>query len=181
MILPTCGINKPIKRKIFDIDNDETTDTDDEDEISETETATDNEIDVIDTAQTSIEDDLINTWEFLSPPSKEEDIIEEKWFAVIYAKKRTQHLFVAKANHRFLVDEGGQVDTVLLTCLKPKIGSGNILEETPKHLPHDQDMFNLSDVIYGSIEAIQYGSDKFNIPKYDYVKTVNRVKMLQKM
>ena len=106
------------------------------------------------------------------------------------SKKRTQHLFVAKANCRFLVDEGGQVDKVLLTCLKPKIGSGNILEETPKHLPTDQDMFNLSDVIYVPIEAIPYGSDKFKIPKYDYVvknlfdqvKTIfNRVKMLQEM
>ena len=133
------------------------------------EALTDDEMDVIDTAQTSIEDDLINTWKFLSPPSKEEDIIE-KWFAVIYAKKHTQHLFVAKANRRFLVDEGGQVDKVLLTCLKPKIGPGNILEETPKHLPPDQDMFNLSDVIYGPIEAIPYSSEKFKIPKYDCVK-----------
>ena len=86
------------------------------------------------------------------------------------------------------MDEGRQVDKVLLTCLKPKIGPGNILEETPKHLPPDQDMFNLSDVIYGPIEAILYGSEKFKIPKYDcvknlfdQVKTINRVKMLQEM
>ena len=62
--------------------------TDDEDEISETEIITDDEMDVIDIAQTSIEDDLINTLKFLSPPSKEEDIME-KWFAVVYAKKCT--------------------------------------------------------------------------------------------
>ena len=101
MILPACGINKPIKRKILDIDiDDKTRDTDDDEEILETETITNDEMDFIDIAQTSIEDDLINTGKFLRPPSKEEDIIE-KWFAVISVAK-----IGSKTSCRFLVDEG---------------------------------------------------------------------------
>ena len=42
--------------------------------------------------------------------------------------------------------------SIKVTCLKPKIGSGKIFEETPKHLPPDQDMFNLSDVIMVQVE-----------------------------
>jgi len=42
-----------------------------------------------------------------------------------------------------------------MTCLKPKVGLGNILEDTTKHLPPDQGMFDPWDVIYGPFECDQ--------------------------
>ena len=54
-----------------------------------------------------------------------------------------------------------------LTCLKPKVGLGSILEDTSKHLPLDQGMF-----MFGPMEAVPLRSNKFNIPKYEEAKTV---------
>ena len=43
--------------------------------------------------------------------------------------------------NRFLVDEDGYIDTLCMRCLKPKVGSGTILEDTPTHLPPDEHLF----------------------------------------
>ena len=40
-----------------------------------------------------------------------------------------------------------------MRCLKPKVGMGTILEDTPNHLP-DIAMFKLYDVIAGPLEVI---------------------------
>ena len=71
---------------------------------------------------------------------------------------------------RFLEDSDGKIEKVLMTCLKPKVGLGTIVEDTPKHLPPDEDMFDPWDVIYGPLQAIPHGSDKFDIPDYEKVK-----------
>ena len=71
---------------------------------------------------------------------------------------------------RFLEDSDGKVGKVLMTCLKPKVGLGTIVEDTPKHLPPDEDMFDSWDVIYGPLQAIPHGSDKFDVPDYEKVK-----------
>ena len=66
---------------------------------------------------------------FFSPPNEESEIVG-KWFACIYSTKRSPNLFIAKACKRLLVDENGAVHKILLTLLKPKIGSGTVLEKT---------------------------------------------------
>jgi len=79
----------------------------------------------------------------ISPPVKEEDIIG-KWFGVVYrTEKFAPALYVAKALKRFLADENGIVECLQMECLLPKVGSGNILIATPKHLPPDIGMFSL--------------------------------------
>ena len=51
--------------------------------------------------------------------------------------------------------------------LKPKCGSGNVLEGTPKHLPDDIENFCLSDIIAGPLTVIPKGSQKFEVPNYE--------------
>ena len=36
---------------------------------------------------------------------------------------------------RFLDDENGNVESVELSCLKPKVGLGTVMEEPPNHCP----------------------------------------------
>jgi len=52
------------------------------------------------------------------------------WYAVVWQGKRTEILYIAQATKRFLVDKDGDVDSILMRCLKPKIGSGTTLEHT---------------------------------------------------
>ena len=54
-----------------------------------------------------------------------------------------------KLLNRFLHDKDGPVQSFRIKCLKPKCGSDNVLEDTPKHLPDDIDNFCLSDIIAG--------------------------------
>ena len=70
-------------------------------------------------------DKLKKTWEYLSLPNKECDLVG-KWFAIIYDNGRRNQLFIAKVIKRFLKDEGGLVDNILLmSCLKPNSGIWN--------------------------------------------------------
>ena len=65
--------------------------------------------------------------------------------------------------------------------LKPKCGSGNILEDTPKHLPDDIDNFCLSDIIAGSLTVIPKGSQKFDVPNYEkMVELFNQVSKVER-
>ena len=49
-------------------------------------------------------------------------------------------LFIAKLLKRFLKDEDGPAEEFFMRCLKPKLDTGTTLEDTPKHLPPDEDM-----------------------------------------
>ena len=118
-----------------------------------------------------MENILRETWQAFSPPTEEVNVVGN-WYAVIYKGKRAVTLFIAKANKRFLKDENRTVDKLLMTFLKPKVGPGNILEETPKHLPPDQGMFDPWDVIHGPLKVIYQGSNKFMIPAYKKVKGI---------
>ena len=104
---------------------------------------------------------LKKTWESLSPPNKEEDL-EGKWYGVIYESKRRSMLFVGKILRRFLHDEEGPVDSLEIRCMKSKIGSGTILEDTPAHCP-DVSFFQLTDVIYGPLNVVPLKGDKFDV------------------
>ena len=90
----------------------------------------------------------------------------------MYSRKHSKILYIAKLDQRFLANVDGEVDKILMTCLKPKIGLGTILEDTPKHLPPDHKMFNPWDIIFGPMEAVPLGSNKFNISKYEEARTV---------
>ena len=53
----------------------------------------------------------------------------------------------------------------------PKVGSGAILESTSTHLPPDESLFDLEDVILGSIDVIPLkGSIMFNVPANGIIK-----------
>ena len=57
-----------------------------------------------------------------------------------------------------------------MRCLKPKVGSGNVLNDTPAYLPPDESHFSLCDVVAGLLDVIPLkGSIKFNVPKYQEV------------
>ena len=109
----------------------------------------------------------------IKPPNKEEDLVGKR-FAVVYQGQRTATLSVAKIGKRFLQDTDGEVDKLMMMCLKPKVGMGSILEGTPKCLPPDQGMFDPWYVIYGPMEAIQLGANKFDVPKYQDAKACKK-------
>ena len=48
-----------------------------------------------------------------------------------------------------------KISALSIDCLKPPIGSGNILEFIPSHLPHDIGVFPFQDTFYGPIEVYQ--------------------------
>ena len=102
----------------------------------------------------------------MSPP-KPENEIRGSWYGVIYEKGRKKILFVAKVINRFLHDENGPVDKLRMRCLKPKYGSGNLLQDTPWHLPDDVDDFSLTDVISGPLIVTPKGSENFEVKDYD--------------
>ena len=60
-----------------------------------------------------------------------------------------------------------------MRCLKPKVGSGTELEDTPDHLPEIGD-FELKDIIKGPIEVIPKGSTKFVVPDYEAIASFYR-------
>ena len=102
-------------------------------------------------SESNIDDDLdlikvlITSWNSFSPAVAEESVLG-KWYAVIYSTKRTGQLFVSKIMKHFMVDENSTVDCLNVLCLKPKVGSGTLLDDTPSHLPNIR-LFNLADVI----------------------------------
>ena len=42
--------------------------------------------------------------------------------------------------------------------LKPKVGTGDILEETPNHLPNDDWDFHLKDILCGPLEVTPHAN-----------------------
>ena len=68
------------------------------------------------------------------------------------------------------MDENGPVDSVIMRCLKPKVGSGIILEDTPSHLPPDESHFPLCNVIAGPLEVSPKCSARWKIPMYNELK-----------
>lgn len=52
--------------------------------------------------------------------------------------------------------------------MKPKIGSGTILEDTPAHCP-DISSFQLTDVIFGPLNVVPLKGNKFDVPEYKKV------------
>ena len=88
-----------------------------------------------------VTDQLLKTWKGVKPRNKDENLLG-KSYAVVYSGKRSKILFIGKLDQRFVVGADYEVDKLLITCLKPKVGLGTILEDTSKHLPPDQRMFD---------------------------------------
>ena len=80
---------------------------------------------------------------------------------------------------RFLEDEAGPVDQLLMHCLKPHFGSGIRLQDTPSHLP-DEGLFSLSDVICGPLHVIPHGAEYIDVPDYQklYLKLLDRAALV---
>ena len=117
-------------------------------------------------------------WKTLSP--MEDESIIGKWYAVVYNTKCTIILFVGKITKRFLDDKNGPVDGLEVRCLKPKVGSGTIVEDTQAHLP-DISLFNLADVIYGPLEVVLLMGGKFDVMEYQLaVEHFNHVKNMDR-
>ena len=108
-------------------------------------------------------------WADLSPPNPFDEI-EGKWFAVAWSTKKVKALYIAKVLHRFLEDEGGEVDKFQMQFLKPKLGSGTVLEDTPAHLP-DVSFVQLKDIIAGPIQVVPMRGEKRDIPDYMRIKS----------
>ena len=109
MVLPAAATTCVSKKKVA---KDETSDID-SDEIESFEES-DTCMDVISESNSSIIDDnnddliptdiLRSTWETLSPPVPEEDMLG-KWYAVICATKQARHLYVGKTLKPLLLEE----------------------------------------------------------------------------
>ena len=179
MILPAVAakIAKPLNFGSDEkMENDEESDSDVESdpdaEDSESNSGDALPIEVDPTKAAELE--MKSAWLSLSPPIAEKDIIGKR-YGVVWQGKRTETLYVAKVIKRFLVDENGPVETLLMQSLKPKLGSGITLEDIPKYLPVDEFQFRLSDIIAGPLEVIPKGSTYFDVPSYGELKDHFRI------
>lgn len=159
-------------------DGDEESDCEGDDEInedegndSEEESASDFGNKVVDNVNErkakSPSERLLETWYSLSPPTQEKDIVG-KWFAGIWATKKSKKLCIGRLMKRFLDDEDGKVTAIELSCLKPRVGLTTIMEETPSHLP-DIAIFKVEDIIDGPIRALPLKGKKWDIQDYDSI------------
>ena len=129
------------------------------------------------TKNVDIELSLQSLWKSISPPTKEEDILQQ-WYGCIYQEynktkgSKKQAVFVAKATRRFLSDENGKAYALEMESLKPKIGSGTILQSVPQHQGRDISVYPLHNIIAGPLEVIPMKNNKWNIPAYESVKEV---------
>ena len=103
----------------------------------------------------------------MNPPNKEEDIVE-KWYACIYETKNKNHLY--KAVRRYMDDIDGPATGLEIECLKPYVGTGNILESVPEHLERDFNIFHIFNVIDGPLDVVPLKDGKWEITSYQYLK-----------
>ena len=67
--------------------------------------------------------------------------------------KKYSKLFVGRQLTRFLDNKNGKVEAIEMRYLKPNVGTGTILEDTPNSFP-DIGMFKVYYVIAGALEVI---------------------------
>ena len=117
-------------------------------------------------------------WKSISFPVPE-DQLKGKWYAVVYRneKNNKKTLYIAKILGRFLLDEGGEIDKVMMKCLIPKTGSGDILCDTPSHREEEWDFFKMKQFIAGPLAVTPTPPNKFRVEGYeDIVKLFNTIK-----
>ena len=73
----------------------------------------------------------------------------------------------------------GSVDLLKMKCLKPKCGSDNIIDNTPKHLPEDIGDFIFWNIIAGPLVVALKCSTQIEVKNNNkYVEIVNQVKKM---
>ena len=77
---------------------------------------------------------------------------------------------------RFLHDENGPVGGHSIDCVKPPIGSGNILKSIYSHSCLDIGLFPFQDIFYGLIKVLPIKSGKWLVPELSKIRdSVERV------
>ena len=186
MLLSIAATKKRTSRKLFESFDESESETD----VSED---SDGDVDVSDdldgVMETSDDEDksgesqneaavsqLKKVWGSLDSSTPEEEILG-KWYAVVYAGKKSMSLHVAKILRRFLIDANGPVDSILLRYLKPIAGSETELQAILKHLPPTDAHFKLEDITAGLLEVIPVGRSSmlYEVPEYSELKNLFEV------
>ena len=124
---------------------------------------------------------LLNAWRSMNVPVPEGNVVD-KWYAAIYkdTNKNKSYLYIGKAKKRFLHDAKGPISGILLDCLKPHVGSSNVLE-TYKEDDHDEAFFPIWDIITRPLALNVIKHDRLEFPHYQDVKTLfNKVVSLDR-
>ena len=181
MLLPITTTKKRTSRKLFESFDESESETD----VSE---ESDGDVDVSDDSdgfmETSDDEDksgesqneaavsqLKKVWGSLDSLTTEEEILG-KWYAVVYAGKKSMSLFVAKILRRFLIDANSPVESILMRYLKPIAGSETRLQARSEHLPPTDAHVKLEDIIAGPLEVIPVGRSSmlYEVPEYNELK-----------
>ena len=131
-----------------------------ESELTDDEDFTDRN-EAIETSKKNIDIEFLlqYLWKSISPPTKEEDVLQQ-WYGCIYQEynktkgSKKQVLFAAKATPRFLSDENGKAYALEMESFKSKIGRRTIFETVPQHLGQDISVCPLCNIIAGLLEVI---------------------------
>ena len=156
-VASTSKKQKQVKKKFFDKEEDSSflEETPESSEESAGEESSDNE--VVDESKRAMAT-IHGAWKAISPPNKEDEVMG-KWFGVVYCGGKVLMLHVAKLLCHFLDDENGPVASAEMECHMAKVGSGDVLQATPFHLPRDTAIFPLQDVISGPLLVIPKARD----------------------
>ena len=106
------------------VKNDDEQGVDEETEEEIVEESSDEEVSDVEVTD---EEGLLRLWRELSPPQSEDSVVQN-WYGAIYEHKKKSYLYVGKAIRRFFFDVDGPVTAIELDCLKPKLGTGTVLE-----------------------------------------------------
>ena len=88
---------------------------------------------------------------------------------LVYTKvKKGKKLCIGRLTRRFLEDKDGEVDGIEMRCLKPKVGLGTVMEDTPDHLP-DIGIFKMYDIIDGPLDIVPLKGNKWDVPDHDVI------------
>ena len=69
---------------------------------------------------------------------------------------------------QFLFEEDGKIESFEMHSLKPKVGRGKDLEDTPDHLP-DVGIFKIYKIIAGPLKVVPLWGSKMDTPNYEAV------------
>lgn len=144
---------KAVKEESSDTEDSDEDGTDDEEEMQIAE------------ARESIR----NTWKSLSPAVISEKDLVGKFYATIYYKGTKGMLYIGKVVRRFLEEKEGNVTQLEIMCLKPKIGHGTIVEDTPLHSKYTE-IVDIINIFAGPLTAEAMKGNKFNFPNYPKIE-----------
>ena len=65
------------------------------------------------------------------------------------------------------IDENGTVEAFQIDCLKPRVGTGTVLDGIPSHLPRDLEIFPISNIISEPLRMIPLKGNRWDVPDYN--------------